>query len=300
MEVLNRISCPLCHNEQIVEEVTCMDHLVSCKPFLLCRCLECGFLFTQNAPSTEAMSKFYESEDYISHSDTKKGVMNRLYHHARQLNLKRKARLVRKHTSKLTGRLLDVGTGTGYFPHIMQQLGWQVEAMEQSAAARFFAKEQFQLEVMSKNEWNQLSTESFDAITLWHVMEHLHELNYTWDEINRTLSPDGCLIIAVPNVSSWDAKYYQSDWAAYDVPRHLWHFSPENMLLLAKKHGFELEKIYPMAMDAFYISILSEKNKLHTMPFFRGMWMGFRAWLHCLSDKKQSSSLIYVFKKQGV
>lgn len=298
MEVLNRRSCPLCNNEIIKEEITCSDHLVSGEDFLLCRCLNCGFLFTQNAPTSDEIGPFYESEDYISHSDTKKGVMNLLYHYARGLNLKRKTSLVKKHTCKKKGVLLDIGTGTGYFLQAMQQQLWQVQAMEQSAVARQFAKEHFNLDVLPKNAWGELSSASFDAITLWHVMEHLHDLNETWEQLQRLLQPKGRLIVAVPNAAAWDAAYYGKDWAAYDVPRHLWHFSTDNMLLIARKYGFELEEIYPMPMDAFYISILSEQNRKNKQAFLKGMYVGFRAWCSSLLNKQKSSSLIFVFKKQ--
>jgi SAM-dependent methyltransferase len=298
MEVLNRRSCPLCNNEIIKEEITCSDHLVSGEDFLLCRCLNCGFLFTQNAPTSDKIGPFYESEDYISHSDTKKGVMNLLYHYARGLNLKRKTSLVKKHTCKKKGVLLDIGTGTGYFLQAMQQQLWQVQAMEQSAVARQFAKEHFNLDVLPKNAWRELSSASFDAITLWHVMEHLHDLNETWEQLQRLLQPKGRLIVAVPNAAAWDAAYYGKDWAAYDVPRHLWHFSTDNMLLIARKYGFELEEIYPMPMDAFYISILSEQNRKNKQAFLKGMYVGFRAWCSSLLNKQKSSSLIFVFKKQ--
>ena len=242
--------------------------------FYLCRCQDCDFLFTQDFPVEAEIGKYYETPDYISHSDTKKGLMNKAYHWVRGYMLGRKARLVAREAHRKEGRLLDIGTGTGYFADTMKRRGWQVEAVEKNAQARAFAKEHFGLDVKPDTALQDFAPGSFDVITLWHVMEHLEHLNETWDTLNSLLTEKGVLIIAVPNCSSYDAKKYGAHWAAYDVPRHLWHFTPGTIQRLGAKHEFILAARHPMPFDAFYVSMLSEKYMGHSMSFFRGILSG--------------------------
>lgn len=292
--------CPLCNSAHIERAMTCIDHYASSEPFYLCRCQDCSFLFTQDFPAEAAMGRYYETPDYISHSDTKKGVMNTVYHWVRRYMLGRKARLVISESHCKSGRLLDIGTGTGYFADAMRQRGWQVQAVEKNEQARLFAKERFGLEVKPHTALQELASNDFDVITLWHVMEHLEHLNETWNKLHELLVEKGVLIIAVPNSSSYDAQKYGAHWAAYDVPRHLWHFTPTTMMEFGLKHGFILAAHYPMPFDAFYVSMLSEKNMGHSLPFLKGMATGALAWLSALAGKERSSSMIYVFrKKQG-
>ncbi len=140
--------------------------------------------------------------------------------------------------------------------------------------------------------------ETFDVITLWHVMEHLEALNETWELLQQLLNETGTLIVAVPNCSSYDAEHYGADWAAYDVPRHLWHFTPATMQQLASKHGFIMAARHPMPFDAFYVAMLSEKNLGRSHSFLRGLRVGAMAWLSSLARKERSSSMIYVFRKK--
>ena len=290
--------CPVCGGTHIEPAMTCIDHYASGEAFPLCRCRDCGFLFTQDFPVEAEIGRYYETPDYISHSDTKKGLMNRVYHWVRSYMLGRKARLVAREAHRKTGRLLDIGTGTGYFADAMKRRGWDVEAVEKNAQARGFAKEHFRLEVRPDTELQDFAPGSFDVITLWHVMEHLEHLNETWDILDNLLAERGVLIVAVPNCSSYDAKKYGAQWAAYDVPRHLWHFSPATIRQLGAKHGFVLATHLPMPFDAFYVSMLSEKYIGHSLTFFRGMLSGLLAWFSALGRKEQSSSMIYVFRKK--
>ena len=200
--------------------LTCVDHSVSGEVYHLCRCRACGFLFTQDFPAEAEIGRYYETPDYISHSDTRRGLVNTVYHWARAYMLGRKARLVMREAHRTRGRLLDIGTGTGYFPHAMDERGWQVRAVEKNAGARIFAKEHFGLDVLPDHVLPTLPDGGFDVITLWHVMEHLEHLNETWEQLHRLLDDGGVLVVAVPNCSSADARRYGSYWAAYDVPRH--------------------------------------------------------------------------------
>ena len=191
-----------------------------------------------------------------------------------------------------------MGTGTGYFADAMQRRGWQVEAVEKSAQARAFAKEHFNLDVKPHTALKDFAPGSFDVITLWHVMEHLEPLNETWETLHSLLTEKGVLIVAVPNCSSFDAKKYGAYWAAYDVPRHLWHFTPGTIQQFGSKHGFIMQSGIPCR------SMLSTchadgKAHEHSCTFLRGMVTGTLAWFSALVKKERSSSMIYVFRKKG-
>ena len=270
-------ACPLCGGTQLEHTLTCVDHYASGEAFHLCRCSACGFLFTQDFPAEAEIGRYYW---------------------VRTVMLGRKARLVMNEAHRRRGRLLDIGTGTGYFAHAMDERGWRVDVIEKNAQARAFAKEHFGLEVLPDDAWASLQEGAYDVITLWHVMEHLEHLNDTWERLYRLLSPKGVLIVAVPNCSSFDAHKYGGQWAAYDVPRHLWHFTPGTMQQFGAKHGFILAERHPMPFDAFYVSMLTEKYMHHNLPFVRGLLTGTLAWFSALVRKDRSSSLIYVFRKK--
>lgn len=173
-----------------------------------------------------------------------------------------------------------------------------MSAIEKSPQARRFAQTHFGLEVRKPEELTDYPDKSFDVITLWHVMEHLEHLNDTWETLGRILKDRGILVIAVPNPTSFDAGKYKEMWAAYDVPRHLWHFTPSVMQQFGAKHNFILCERHPMPFDAFYVSMLSEKYRKSSIPFLKGLWSGTEAWFVSLAKKERSSSMIYVFRKK--
>lgn len=298
MDILNINTCPLCGGKHLEHAITCTDHYASGEQFSLYRCEDCGFIFTQDAPVEAEIGRYYETPDYISHSDTHKGLMNRVYHRVRKYMLSRKAKLIKRTSGLSKGSLLDIGTGTGYFSNEMKERGWRVKAIEKNARARAFAKEHFELEVDAEDALAGYADDSFDVITLWHVMEHLEPLNKTWEKLARLLKERGVLIVAVPNPNSYDAGKYKEWWAAYDVPRHLWHFTPSAMQQFGVKHGFKLAEQHPMPFDAFYVSMLTEKYKGSRLAFLKGMWTGLLAWFSSLAKAERSSSMIYVFRKK--
>lgn len=298
MDILNINTCPLCGGKHLEHAITCTDHYASGEQFSLYRCEDCGFIFTQDAPVEAEIGRYYETPDYISHSDTHKGLMNQVYHRVRKYMLSRKARLIKRTSGLSKGSLLDIGTGTGYFSNEMKERGWQVKAIEKNAHARAFAKEHFELEVEAEDALAGYADDSFDVITLWHVMEHLEPLNETWEKLAQLLKERGVLIVAVPNPNSYDAGKYKKWWAAYDVPRHLWHFTPSAMQQFGGKHGFKLAEQHPMPFDAFYVSMLTEKYKGSRLAFLKGMWTGLLAWFSSLAKAERSSSMIYVFRKK--
>ncbi len=289
--------CPLCNSSQTRYYLNCKDHLVSDETFDLVQCADCRLVFTQNAPAPDEISRYYQSQNYISHSDTKKGLTARLYHMARQVMLPAKRKTVQNFTGKNTGALLDYGSGTGYFIKHMSDYGWETQGIEIDERAREYAKEWTHLPVDSPDVLASLPDNHFDIITLWHVLEHIHDVKETLSQLHRVLKSDGHLVIALPNYTSPDAEHYKENWAAYDVPRHLWHFAPKTVRNVLSDNGFRLDSLKPLPLDAFYISMLSEKYQEHSLPLLRGIMMGFQSWLKSLPEPERSSSLTYIAVK---
>ena len=289
--------CPACGSANVSKKFTAVDYTATGETFDVFECAACGMRFTQNAPIEQNAGKYYHSPDYISHSDTRKGIVNRIYHYVRSVMLRRKAKLVADVLGKTEGKLLDIGAGTGYFANEMKRAGFYVNAVEIDSGARKFALEHFGVTEEDISALDKFPDENFDAFTMWHVMEHVYRLSEEWQKLHRLLKNNGRLIIAVPNCASADANHYKEMWAAYDVPRHLWHFNPHTMRLVAQQHGFKLVATHPMPFDGFYISMLSEKNKGASFPFVRGLWQGFKALSKASCNKEKSSSVIYVFEK---
>lgn len=286
--------CPVCNSTDFALKLTCKDHLISSENFDIYSCKTCGFLFTKDPPSGKEIGKYYDTGEYISHSDTRKGLTNILFHFTRKLMLYRKRNIISKVTGLKTGTLLDMGCGTGYFAAFMKDAGWKVTGLEVNEKARSFAKEKFNLEVLNDSELSGFNENQFDCITLWHVFEHLDDPVNSLDRIHRLLKPEGKCIIAMPNSSSFDAWHYGKSWAAWDVPRHLWHFAPDTFRDFTEKNGFRLARIKNLPADVFYISILSEKYRRTNLPFITGMIKGMWFTLMALFNKKRSSSLIYI------
>lgn len=289
--------CPLCFSEKLNKKFICTDHFVSGEKFPVVSCAECGFTFTQDHPDEHEAGKYYESEEYISHSDTSKGLVNKLYRLARNFMLGRKVKLVKRITGKGTGNILDIGSGTGYFLNSMKHAGWNSEGIEINEKARESSRFQFGLEVLSPSGIQKLKPGNYDCITLWHVLEHFHHPEGYMREIHRLLKPRGCCIIALPNSSSLDAAYYREYWAAWDVPRHLWHFTPGTFRKYCRRSMFLLTYIKPLPLDVFYVSMLSEKYRGSKLHFIKGIIIGGVFWLRSLFAKERSSSLIYVLRK---
>ncbi len=297
-EYVTITSCPLCGKEKFLTSHTCKDYTVSQESFVLMQCKKCSFLFTQNFPSEDKIDSYYESENYISHTNTNRGLTALLYHWVRSITLNKKAKLIKRVYPHKNGVLLDYGAGTGYFAHKMQTKQWEVEAFEKSKKARTVARARLGLHIKEESAISLLAPNSIDIITLWHVLEHLEDLDGFFKLFHSLLIEQGLLIVAVPNYTSYDADHYKEKWAAYDVPRHLWHFSPTTMQKWGIKHGFVLAEHYPMHFDGFYVSILSEKNQKHFLALLKGFYVGLKGFFHALAKKERSSSMIYVFRKK--
>ncbi|WP_250632903.1 class I SAM-dependent methyltransferase [Rhodoflexus caldus] len=290
--------CPDCNGEQFAAFHTCRDYTVSGELFTLARCRQCQMVITQQPPPSEKIGSYYKSEDYVSHSDTKRGLFFRLYHLARGWMLQSKRKLVEKYSGKTNGKLLDWGCGTGYFPAAMQQAGWQVQGIEADEDARNYARQKFSLAVFAPEKVTQLPDSQYDCISFWHVMEHLHDLRGTIANIERLLAPQGIVVVALPNQQSYDAWYYGRYWAAWDVPRHLWHFAPQNIERLMAANGFGLLHKQTMPFDPFYVALLSEKYREKRWGFINGILQGFISLVKGYLNVNQSSSVIYVFSRK--
>lgn len=293
MEVLR--FCPVCNSEKFIPFLQCKDYTVSRETFSIIQCQSCGFKFTNPRPLTSQLGKYYASETYISHSNTSIGFINSTYQMVRKYTLLKKLQLISKYFK--TGNLLDVGCGTGEFLKICKDAKWNVKGIEPDELTRKKAIENYALDVQNESALKDLPSESFHIITMWHVLEHVPFLNDRIKELKRLIKPNGIIIIAVPNCDSLDAKIYKEDWAAYDVPRHLYHFTPKDISTIFKNHGLNVSSTLPMIFDAFYVSMLSEKNKTGRTNFIRSMWNGLRSNLNALKTGTTYSSQIYLIKK---
>jgi SAM-dependent methyltransferase len=289
--------CPLCSSVNISLYLKCKDHFLSKEVFELFRCQGCGFVFTQDHPEENGSDRYYESDDYISHDDKSPGVLNKIYLLARKIMLTRKREIVESAAGLKRGSLLDIGCGTGYFAGAMKNAGWLVTGLEPNKKAREFSSRKFDLNIISPEQILKLSSDSFDCITLWHVLEHLNNPFQYAGEFVRLLKPEGVCIIAVPNCSSFDAQYYREYWAAYDVPRHLWHFNPHTIRIFSQRSGFKVERQLNLPFDVFYISILSERYRGSIAPLLKGMFIGKLFWILSVFRNQRSSSIIYLLRK---
>jgi 2-polyprenyl-3-methyl-5-hydroxy-6-metoxy-1,4-benzoquinol methylase len=289
--------CPLCSSEKINLLHRCVDHFISKEVFTVYICNSCSFEFTQDYPAETAIGRYYESVDYISHSDTSKGISNKIYLIVRNFMLGKKRSIIENVTGLKRGKLLDIGSGTGHFASTMKKAGWIVSGIEINQKARDFSISKFGLEVISPEKIDTLDAESYDCITLWHVLEHFHDpFKYAADIFNL-LRPGGICLVAFPNCTSYDAEYYRQFWAAYDVPRHLWHFNPVTIGLFSEKSGFNAESMKSLPLDLFYISILSERYRGSKAAFFRGILNALPFAISAFFNKRKSSSIISVLRK---
>jgi SAM-dependent methyltransferase len=295
--MIHHTSCPVCYSYDLRLRLLCTDHFKSRETFPVFTCAICGFSFTQDHPGDDVIGSYYESDDYISHSDTSEGLVNKIYKTVRSLMLRKKKGIVKKMTGLETGNLLDIGSGTGHFLDTMKNAGWKVKGIEINEKARAVSSEKFGLEIIPPEAKSTLEKASFDCITLWHVLEHFSDLHNYIAEINRLIKPGGKCIIAVPNIDSYDSHHFGQFWAAFDVPRHLWHFNPDTLGFLFESRGFKVTDIETLPLDVFYISILSERYKGNKMAFLTGIAKGSYFAFLTLFNKRKCSSLIYTLKK---
>jgi 2-polyprenyl-3-methyl-5-hydroxy-6-metoxy-1,4-benzoquinol methylase len=270
----------------------CKDHTVSQEEFNLEWNKEKDILITSPVPAV--LDSYYESEDYISHTDTKRNLLEIVYQSVKSVSLKRKLKLIDSFVT-YEKSLLDVGCGTGDFLKLASEEGWKVHGIEPNEKAATLAIRKG-IMVNEVSALQDLKDEQVDVITLWHVLEHLPDLEQDITRFHELLKPEGILIIAVPNFNSWDANYYKQHWAAFDVPRHLWHFSQKGIKRLLGEHNFKHLKTLPMKFDAYYVCLLSEKIKNGKSNWFKAFFNGWRSNRKARTTSDYSS-LIYCFQK---
>ena len=289
--------CPVCSGNSLDKLLECNDFTTSKENFTIVSCGTCDFTFTNPRPLNENLGNYYKSDMYISHTNNSKGLFNWLYQTIRNYAVGIKVALLKSITKE--GAHLDIGCGTGEFLNACKNAGYSTKGIEPSELARTQAKNNYNLVVSDNTDLTQFSEEEFDSISMWHVLEHIPNLNETISQFQKILKPNGKIIIAVPNYKSWDASYYKEFWAAWDVPIHLWHFSKSTIEKIFKNHEFSLRKTKPMIFDSFYVSLLSEEFKIGKKNFIKGFVIGLVSNLIGVISKRGHSSTIYVFEKKN-
>lgn len=287
--------CPICKGKEFDPFNQCIDFTTSKEEFSILTCKSCNFLITSPRPDSNSIGKYYDSENYISHSNSSNSLVHHLYKIVRSFTLQWKLKIVQKQKPK--GLILDYGCGTGEFLNICTKANWECYGVEPSELARRKATKLTSVPISESFE--HLIDKKFDVITLWHVLEHIANLNEILSALKSHLAENGTIIIAVPNYESLDAKIYKSFWAGYDVPRHLWHFSKQNIKRLFTSHGLRNIQTIPMKQDSFYVSLLSERyrnpNTTILVNLIRAVMIGIRSNLAARRDQNYSS-LVYIAK----
>jgi len=285
-------NCPICNQESFTDFLECIDYTVSKDKFNIVSCDSCGFHFTNPIPIESEIGDYYKSESYISHSSTNKGLINKIYHKVRNYTLKQKVKLIER--LSLGKNHLDIGAGTGHFINATSQAGFNSFGLEPDEDARNLAVKSFNVNIQPLEQIHKLEDKSMDVITMWHVLEHVYELQNDLKKITSLLKENGVMIVAVPNMNSYDAKKYKEFWAAYDLPIHLYHFVPNDIRNLFGQFNMEVAEILPMKFDSYYVSMLSEKYKGGNIisAFFTGLKSNIKA------NSESYSSQIYILKKK--
>ena len=288
-------NCPVCSGGDFLSLLTCNDYSTTKEDFTIVSCNSCDFTFTNPRPTDENLGKYYLSDKYISHINTSKGLFENLYQIVRKYAIGQKLKLLVSFSESKNH--LDIGCGTGEFLNACKNAGFRTKGVEPSELARKQAIKNYNLDISKNTDLRQFDNASFNTITMWHVLEHVPNLNDTIEQLERILDSNGSVIIAVPNLKSWDAKYYKEFWAAWDVPIHLWHFSKESIEALFKKWNFKLVKTKPMLFDSVYVSVLSEEYKTGRKNLVKGFIIGLASNIAALFGNNGHSSAIYVFQK---
>lgn len=283
--------CPSCGHPQFNNYLICEDYAASHESFALVKCTKCELVFTNPRPNKDNISKYYQHDNYISHTNRANNITNVLYKLVRKYTLYHKKQLIQSHTKNR--RLLDFGCGPGVFARYMQNKGYDTVGYEPSTNTEIDAANTVKIH---KNLKTLSKENKFDIITAWHVLEHVHNLGETIKTLKSLLNKSGLIVIAVPNIDSDDCKHYKKHWAGYDVPRHLYHFNPSSLKILMAKKRFAFLKSYPMFFDAMYVSILSEKYIESSLPLIKGIKQGIRS-NNKANKSNQYSSIIYIFQK---
>ena len=287
-------TCSWCGTPSENQYLHLKDYFLSQEEFDIFECKNCGLLFTVPRPDPTVIGKYYQSDEYYSHQRNTKGFIPRLYEWVKSFNLRNKVNMAIGDLPQ--GKLLDIGCGVGDFLCQVKNQNWEVMGIEPSEDAKNIAESRLGFRPIAPTESPALENSSFDVITLWHVLEHVDDLHFQTSEIVRLLKPGGRLIIALPNFQSFDCQYFKDKWAAWDVPRHLNHFSSDTLQKMVVSLGFKPIDTKKLIWDAFYISYLSERYANRSFSLMRGAWVGLRSNMKARRSGMYSS-LVYRFQK---
>lgn len=283
-------TCPSCGNSSFHNKLISEDYSVSHESFAIVKCTNCSLLFTNPRPPVESITKYYDSPEYISHSNRITSITDFIYKLVRNYSLRKKYKLISSfNTNKV---LLDYGCGTGHFLNTVHNNKWKVLGVEPNNNANQNISENIK-EYIHTSIKELPQEQKYGVITLWHVLEHIHDLNETIEDLKTRLEKNGKLVIAVPNPNSFDAEYFKEFWAAYDVPRHLYHFTKDSMKSLLKKHKLRIVKTVPMKFDSYYVSLLSNKYKYKKSKYINSFITGYKSNSYA-QKTGEYSSLIYI------
>jgi SAM-dependent methyltransferase len=284
--------CPSCGSGKSVLFISAKDFRVSNLQFDVHRCLDCGLHYTKAIPSSDSIGAFYKADSYDSHRMDNQSLISRIYRFVRKINVAKKVKWIRRYSRQ--GLVVDYGCGLGHLVAALKKEGFQAEGYEIDSDVRALTKSQLKIETHALERFMDLKDESVDVLSMWHVLEHVYDLNDDFQQIVDKVAQNGTMIIAVPNFRSFDARFYKNYWEAYDLPRHLYHFDNHSIMSFASRFGLNLESKIPMRFDSYYVSMRSEKNKKYGFVL-RGVLMG---WIsNVLAFKFGYSSHAYVFRK---
>jgi 2-polyprenyl-3-methyl-5-hydroxy-6-metoxy-1,4-benzoquinol methylase len=288
--------CPLCKSELFINQLVVKDHAISKESFIICTCQNCDLWFTNPRPDERSISQYYDNTNYISHQNSGKNFTDLIYHAIRTYTLKQKLNWVNKKLNK-KGRILDYGCGIGLLPKTFIRDGWDACGIEPNEKAAAIANKEHGIKIIPTIK--DLDKEKkFDAITLFHVLEHVHKLNKTFTALLKRLKKRGLMFVAVPNRESRDALTFEENWSAYDVPRHLYHFNKDSINYLTQKHNCKVVDTIPMVFDSYYVSLLSHKYSGSKNKYWRAIKSGYLSNKQAKKHNNNYSSLLFVIRKK--
>jgi len=291
--------CPICGHSEFEKVYDLDDYKITQETFSLEKCPECTLIFTVDPPLGENIGRYYESDDYLEHSNRKNDLFSKMYSWGRDLMFGYKYGIIKKLGPK--GKILDIGAGSGYYLNFMSKKGYEVQGIEMSERARNHAKSEHGLHIHPDEMFhNRDFKQKFDMISLWHVMEHLYDLNKVMKRFDELLNPNGSLVIALPNYNALEVQTYKKYWNGWDVPRHLWHFSPQSIRKLVGNHGFEITSMHTMPLDPLFNTLLTNKYRKGNplVNVLRMGTVGVASLIQGFFNVEKASSIIYIIKRK--